>query len=49
MKDLSSTEILKTKINVTNMRETAGYLEENLESLRGQYVCVSNVHTTVMA
>lgn len=41
--------ILKTRINVTNMEETIAYLTENLEKLRGDYVCVSNVHTTVMA
>lgn len=34
---------------MTNMRETTDYLTGNLEQLRGSYVCVSNVHTTVMA
>lgn len=42
-------EILKTNINVTNMSETIQYLTENLEKLRGKYICVSNVHTTVMS
>lgn len=41
--------ILGSNINVTNMQETVSYLTDNLEQLRGQYVCVSNVHTTVMA
>ena len=41
--------ILKTNINVTTMEETLLYLTENLEELRGKYICVSNVHTTVMA
>lgn len=41
--------ILKTNINVTNMQDTIRYLSENLEALRGKYICVSNVHTTVMA
>lgn len=41
--------ILGTNINVTNMQETTDYLTGNLEQLRGSYVCVSNVHTTVMA
>ena len=31
------------------MEETVAYLTENLEELRGNYICVSNVHTTVMA
>lgn len=46
---LTYCEILKTKINVTNMAETLQYLTENLEDLRGKYICVSNVHTTVMS
>lgn len=41
--------ILKTNISVTNMQKTVDYLSDNIEQLRGQYVCVSNVHTTVMA
>ena len=42
-------KILGTNINVTNMDDTIGYLFGNLEEMRGQYICVSNVHTTVMA
>ena len=51
MKDaeLKYCKILGTNINVTNMEKTAAYLEEHLEALRGKYVCVSNVHTTVTA
>lgn len=41
--------ILKTNIAVINMQETVEYLKNNLEILRGNYICVSNVHTTVMA
>ena len=42
-------EILKTNINVTNMPHTLALLDAHLEELRGQYICVSNVHTTVMS
>ncbi len=42
-------KILGTNINVTNMEETVSFLGGHLEELRGKYVCVSNVHTTVMA
>lgn len=42
-------EILKTKINVTSMPETLAYIEHQIDALRGSYICVSNVHTTVMA
>lgn len=41
--------ILGTNINVIDMQKTVDYLEENIENLRGKYICVSNVHTTVMA
>lgn len=47
--ELTYCRILNTNINVTDMDETIAYLTEHLEELRGNYVCVSNVHTTVMA
>lgn len=49
MNRLDYTEILKTNINILNMEQTVEYLDNHLEELRGEYVCVSNVHTTVMA
>ncbi len=44
-----SCNILGVDIAVTNMKSVCRYLTKNLERLRGEYVCVSNVHTTVMA
>ena len=41
--------ILNTNINVTNMNEVLGTLANSLEEIRGDYVCVANVHTTVMS
>ena len=41
--------ILGVDIAVTNMKSVVHFLTKNLERLRGEYVCVSNVHTTVMA
>lgn len=41
--------ILGVGIAVTNMKETVEYIKENLEDLKGNYICVSNVHTTVMS
>lgn len=49
MKELKYCEILRTNINVTNMRDTLGYIDAQIDALRGRYICVSNVHTTVMA
>lgn len=48
-KELQYCTILKTNINVTDMEKTIRYITENLEALKGNYICVSNVHTTVMA
>ena len=42
-------EILGVNVDVTNMKETIEYITQNLSELRGKYICVSNVHTTVMA
>ena len=46
---LTYCKILGVNVNVTNMEKTTNYIFENLEKLRGKYICVSNVHTTVMA
>ena len=48
-KELQYCKILETNINVTNMEDTIAYITEHLEQLKGDYICVSNVHTTVMA
>lgn len=49
MEELQYCEILKTNINVTSMPRALAYIESHLDALRGSYICVSNVHTTVMA
>lgn len=49
MEELRYCEILKTNINVTDMERTLAYITAHIEELRGKYICVSNVHTTVMA
>lgn len=49
MSKLQHCEILKTNINVTNMHETLDYINSHKKELNGKYVCVSNVHTTVMS
>lgn len=49
MKELEYCRVLGTNINVISMQETIDYITTNLEELRGRYICVSNVHTTVMA
>ena len=41
--------ILGVNILVTNMEQTVSFIEQNIKKLRGEYVCVSNGHTTVMS
>lgn len=47
--ELNYSSILGTKINITDMDKTVSYIEQHLDELKGHYVCVSNVHTTVTA
>ena len=49
MEHLQHCGILKTNINVTNMSDTLAYINAHIDELRGKYICVSNVHTTVMS
>ncbi len=49
MKYRKTCNILGVHTAVTDMGKTVSFLEEHLSELRGQYICVANVHTTVMA
>lgn len=44
-----TTNILGVNIAVTNIDEIIESVSKNLNEWKGQYICVSNVHTTVMA
>ncbi|SHK18309.1 WecB/TagA/CpsF family glycosyltransferase [Tepidibacter formicigenes] len=46
---LKTCNILGVNINVTNMKETVEIIKDNLDKIKGDYICVSNVHTTVMS
>lgn len=41
--------ILGLNVAVTNMNETVNYIEKNINKIKGKYICISNVHTTIMA
>ena len=47
--ELTYCRILDTNITVSNMEKATKYLTDNLEALRGEYICIANVHTTVMS
>lgn len=46
---LRRVDVIGVPITAINMSDCVAYIVENLDSLKGEYVCVSNVHTSVMA
>lgn len=46
---LRAVSIVDVPITATNMPECLEFLQSNIDRIRGEYICVSNVHTTVMA
>lgn len=46
---MKTCNILGVNIAVTDMKHTVQFIMQNIENLSGKYICVSNVHTTVMA
>ena len=42
-------DVIGVPISAVTMETALSFVAENLDSLGGQYVCASNVHTTVMA
>lgn len=49
MKKPFTTRILGVNVAITNMHDVVEYFITQLEQLRGKYVCLTNVHTTVMS
>lgn len=47
--NIKEESILGVNIAVTNMNQVVNYIISNIEKLSGKYICVSNVHTTVMS
>lgn len=48
-KQLETINIMGVNIAAINMNWIMRYLEDNIKKLSGDYICVSNVHTTVMS
>lgn len=46
---LKRVDVIGVPISAVNMAECVELLTGEIDALRGEYVCVSNVHTTVMA
>lgn len=46
---LPRTNVIGVPITATNLDECLTYIDENLDGMRGSYICVSNAHACVMA
>ncbi len=49
MNRIQETSILGVNIAVANIDEILKFLSENMKEVSGNYICVSNVHTTVLS
>lgn len=49
MKKPFTSRILGVNIAITNMQDAIDLITEHIEELKGKFICLSNVHTTVMA
>lgn len=47
--NIEKVNILGVNIAATNMQEILKYIKENIKKISGKYICVSNVHTTIMS
>ena len=47
--NIPKVNILGVNIAATNMKWLVDFTKDNIKDLKGQYICVSNVHTTVMS
>lgn len=47
--EIPTCTILGVNVGAINMEWLKNYLDKNLKQLSGDYICVSNVHTTVMS
>lgn len=49
MKKPFTNRILGVNIAVTNMQDTVNLIVSQIDNLKGKFICLSNVHTTVMS
>lgn len=48
-KGIPTCDVLGVQIAAINMKAALNIIKENLTKLNGKYICISNVHTTVMS
>lgn len=47
--ELNRVPVIDVPITGTNMSECVDFITHNIDNLHGEYICVSNAHTSVMA
>ena len=47
--NVNRVNVIGVPISAVNMEIAVSNILDNLDAVRGEYICVSNVHTTVMA
>lgn len=46
---IKKTNVLGSNIAITNLKKVSKYLIKNIQNLRGEYITLTNVHTSVLA
>lgn len=46
---MNKVHIIGVPITATNLEECVAYISQNIQATQGKYICVSNVHTVVLA
>lgn len=49
MNNIEVVDILGVNIAAINMEETVNIINQNINQYKGKYICISNVHTTIMS
>ena len=47
--ELNRVPVIDVPITGTNMADCINFLAEHIDELHGEYICVSNAHTSVLA
>lgn len=49
MENIKTCNILGVNVSCVDMKSTINYVTDNIKKMKGKYICVSNVHTTIMS
>lgn len=49
LNELQRVKVIGVPISIVNLEAVTNYIVNNIDCIKGEYICASNVHTTVMA